>query len=257
MPADPSTTVTTAAPADASAASGTAAPHREQRDKRPWKLGFWSLIATQFQTAFNDNALKFLVIYIIVAMALPQATRDRLVPLVGALFALPFIFFSMAGGYFADRYSKRTATIGTKLLEFAVMAFAIAALYLHNLSMQCASVFLISSEAALFGPSKYGLLPELLPEKRLSWGNGIIELGTFLASILGTVTGAAMAERFHGSEIYAGYVLVALALIGLVSSLGIDKVPAAAPMKPFRVNIAGDLWRQIGLMRQDRPLFLA
>src|SRR6202162_1852469 len=130
---------------------------------RGWRVGFWSLIATQFQTAFNDNAVKFLVIYIIVAMNLPNQFRDRLILVVGALFAIPFILFSMTGGYLVDRHSKRSITIGTKLLELGVMAFTILGLFLNNLPMECVSVFLISTEAALFGPSKYGLLPELLP----------------------------------------------------------------------------------------------
>lgn len=134
-----------------------------------WQRGFWSLIATQFQTAFNDNALKFLVIYIVVATNFPAKQRDLLVLVIGALFALPFIFFSMTGGYFADRYSKRSVTIGTKFLEIGVMAFFIVGLALRNIPMECAGVFLISTEAALFGPSKYGLLPELLPDQRLSW----------------------------------------------------------------------------------------
>ena len=219
-----------------------------------WQLGFWSLIATQFQTAFNDNALKFLVIYIVVAMNLPPASRDRLVPLVGALFALPFILFSMTGGFFADRYSKRTATIGTKLFEFAVMTFAILALYLHNLPMECASVFLISTEAALFGPSKYGLLPELLPEKRLSWGNGIIELGTFLASIAGTMGAGYLAVRYAGRESIAGVLLAAFTCVGFLTSLGISRVPAAAPSRTFRWNPLGDLFAQIKTMRADRVL---
>src|SRR6202046_5789796 len=90
-----------------------------------WLRGFWSLIVTQFQTAFNDNALKFLVIYVIVAMNFAQQRRDMLVLVVGALFAIPFILFSMTGGFFADRFSKRTVTIGTKLLEGAVMIFFI------------------------------------------------------------------------------------------------------------------------------------
>jgi MFS family permease len=167
----------------------SSAPNRasDAAPARAGNLGFWSLIVTQFQTAFNDNALKFLVIYIVLAMNLPQSRRDILIPVVGGLFAIPFILFSMAGGNLADRYSKRSVTIGTKTLEIGVMLFAVLALYLRNLPLECASVFLISSEAALFGPSKYGLLPELLPDKRLSWGNGTIELGTFLASIAGTV----------------------------------------------------------------------
>jgi acyl-[acyl-carrier-protein]-phospholipid O-acyltransferase/long-chain-fatty-acid--[acyl-carrier-protein] ligase len=226
----------------------------EATEKRAWQRGFWSLIATQFQTAFNDNALKFLVIYIIVAMALPLATRDRLIPLVGALFALPFIFFSMAGGFFADRYSKRSATIGTKLLEFGVMAFAIAALYLHSLPMECASVFLISSEAALFGPSKYGLLPELLPEGRLSWGNGIIELGTFLASIAGTMAAGFLAVRYHGREGVAGLLLLAFTCVGFAASLGISRVPAANPTRKFRWNPLGDFSAQMKIIRGDRVL---
>jgi acyl-[acyl-carrier-protein]-phospholipid O-acyltransferase / long-chain-fatty-acid--[acyl-carrier-protein] ligase len=220
----------------------------------PWRLGFWSLIATQFQTAFNDNALKFLVIYIIVAMDLPPATRDRLVPLVGALFALPFILFSMAGGFLADRYSKRSATMGTKLFEFLVMAFAITALYLQNLSMECASVFLISSEAALFAPSKYGLLPELLPEKRLSWGNGIIELGTFLASIAGTMGAGYLAVRYHGRESVAGFLLLACTCLGFLSSQGISRVPAADPAKKFQWNPVGEFAAQWRAIRADRVL---
>lgn len=98
MPADPSATANTATPANAPAATITAAPHPEQKDSRPWKLGFWSLIVTQFQNAFNDNALKFLVIYIIVAMNFTPSQRDRLVFIVSALFAVPFILFSMTGG---------------------------------------------------------------------------------------------------------------------------------------------------------------
>jgi len=169
---------------------------RESQPPRDWRRGFWSLIVTQFQTGFNDNGLKYLVIYLIIGMDLPQARRDSLVPIVGALFAIPFILFSMTGGYFADRYSKRSVTIGTKFLEIGVMAFFIVGLALRSLPLECAGVFLISTEGALFGPSKYGLLPELLPERQLSWGNGIIEFGTFLAGIGGTIAAGELAERF-------------------------------------------------------------
>jgi acyl-[acyl-carrier-protein]-phospholipid O-acyltransferase/long-chain-fatty-acid--[acyl-carrier-protein] ligase len=97
----------------------------------------------------------------------------------------------------------------------------------------------------------------LLPEKRLSWGNGVIELWTFLAIIAGTVVGAWMGEEFSGHEVVAGYVLLGLSAIGFVTSLGVDNVPAAAPEKPFRINIVGDLWVQIRKMRKDPALFLA
>jgi acyl-[acyl-carrier-protein]-phospholipid O-acyltransferase / long-chain-fatty-acid--[acyl-carrier-protein] ligase len=225
------------------------------RTDRGWQGGFWSLIATQFQTAFNDNAVKFLVIYIIVAMNFPNQFRDRLILVVGALFALPFIFFSMTGGYFADRYSKRSVTIGTKILELGVMVFTIAGLYLQNLPMECTSVFLISMEAALFGPSKYGLLPELLPENRLSWGNGIIELGTFVASISATMAAGILAERYRGREAVAGFLLFGFTCLGLLTSFGISRVPAADPRKRFRWNVLGELASQMKTIYADGVLF--
>jgi acyl-[acyl-carrier-protein]-phospholipid O-acyltransferase / long-chain-fatty-acid--[acyl-carrier-protein] ligase len=225
-----------------------------QSSPQNWRGGFWSLIVTQFQTAFNDNALKFLVIYIIVAMDFPQQRRDFLVLVVGALFAIPFILFSMTGGYFADRYSKRSVTIGTKMLEIAVMVFFIAGLALHSVPMECAGVFLISAEAALFGPSKYGLLPELLPERRLSWGNGIIELGTFVASVSATMAAGILAERYRGREAVAGFMLLAFTCFGLLASFGISRVPAADPVKKFRWNPLGDFGVQWKTMRADRVL---
>lgn len=219
-----------------------------------WQRGFWSLIVTQFQTAFNDNALKFLVIYTVIGMEFPPHRRDFFVLVIGALFALPFIFFSMAGGYFADRRSKRSVTIGTKCLEIAVMAFFISGLALRNLPMECAGVFLISAEAALFGPSKYGLLPELLPERRLSWGNGIIELGTFLASVSAMMAAGFLADRYRGREAVAGFLLLAFTLFGLATSFGISRVPAADPEKTFRWNPLGDLGAQLKSIRADRVL---
>jgi acyl-[acyl-carrier-protein]-phospholipid O-acyltransferase / long-chain-fatty-acid--[acyl-carrier-protein] ligase len=228
-----------------------------RKEARHWQRGFWSLIVTQFQNAFNDNALKFLVIYIIVAMSFTPHQRDFLVLIVSGLFALPFILFSLAGGYFADRYSKRNVVIATKLMEIVVMAFAIAGLVLHNLSMECAAVFLISTQSAFFGPSKYGLLPELLPEKRLSWGNGILELGTFLGSIMAVMASGYLAERYHGHESVAGWMLLGCTLAGLAASLGITRVPAAAPLREFRWNPLSNIDEQIEIVRQDRVLIWA
>src|ERR1700682_5967350 len=164
-------------------------PTARETELKGWRNGFWSLIVTQFQGAFNDNALKYLVIFLIIGTHLSPQEEEAKVLLVGTLFALPFILFSMTGGYFADRFSKRSVTIWTKVFEIAVMLFAILGFAMHSLRMSMAAVFLASTQGALFGPSKYGLLPEILPEKRLSWGNGVIELGTFLAAISGTVAG--------------------------------------------------------------------
>jgi acyl-[acyl-carrier-protein]-phospholipid O-acyltransferase/long-chain-fatty-acid--[acyl-carrier-protein] ligase len=219
--------------------------------------GFWALIATQFQGAYSDNILRNLLLSMIVGMGMAHEQRETFVSIVTFIFSVPFILFSMPGGWLADRFSKRRITIWTKWMEVVSMLVATAGLATHTLWLSLAALALVATQAALFGPTKYGLLPELLPAKRLSWGNGVIELGTFLAIIVGTVTGAAMAQEFQGHEVYAGYALLGLSLVGILTSLGIDRVAAAAPEKKFRANIAGDFWRQLQIMRLDRPLFLA
>src|SRR5437867_4452611 len=189
--------------------------------------GFWSLFVTQFQGAFSDNIIKNLVILMMIGMNLPLEEKHRKGELVGALFALPFIVFSMAGGYLADRYSKRTITICVKIFEVVVMTVALAGLAWGYLPLLLACVFLMGTHSAFFGPSKYGLLPELLPERRLSWGNGLLELGTFMAIILGTVAAGFMATLFRHNQSWSGLLLMALAVVGLITSLGITRVPPA------------------------------
>ena len=212
-----------------------------------WQRGFWSLILVQFQGAFSDNALKNLVLFLILGLGLPSEKRDALIPLVGALFATPFILFSMAGGWLADRFSKRTITRSVKLFELGIMLFAAVGLSLKNLPMELGAIFLMGVHSALFGPSKYGLLPELLPLEKLSWGNGVLELGTFLAIITGTMAGAFFAAQFAGAQVWSGLALAALAIGGWAMSAGITKahspprrrtLPAANVLPPqnFGVN---------------------
>src|SRR6267154_2608207 len=228
-------------------------PKREKK----WRLGFWSLIAAQFQGAFNDNGLKFFVIFLILGTNPTDSQKYFLVFVIGNLFALPFLLFSMAGGFLADRFSKRSVTIATKIFEVCAMLFAMYAFTRGNTRMAYAVIFLASTQAAFFGPSKYGLLPELLPDKLLSWGNGILELTTFLAIIAGAVIGPSLAQHFHGREAIAGLIFGACSLFGLAASFGISRVPPADPSKKFSFNIFGDLNKQIQLVRPKRVLHLA
>ena len=136
-------------------------PYRQRR------RGFWCLFATSFQEAFNDLAFRTLVTFFVLGLGLSQAHRDSLVSLTLALFALPFILFSMMGGYLADRYSKRTVALALKAVEVGSMSIGVLALVLGSVKLLLLVVFLISAQSALFGPSKWGLLPEMLPEKKL------------------------------------------------------------------------------------------
>jgi acyl-[acyl-carrier-protein]-phospholipid O-acyltransferase/long-chain-fatty-acid--[acyl-carrier-protein] ligase len=189
-------------------------------------------------------------------MGLTLEKRDSLVPLVGALFALPFILFSMAGGFFADRFSKRDVTVTIKCAEIGIMSVALLGLWRNNIPLMLAGVFLMGTHSAFFGPSKYGLLPELLPGKKLSWGNGMFGFGTYSAIITGTIFAGTLSDTFGKKQFTSGVILIALALIGLTLSLRVERVPAADPQKKFRANFPGDFLAQMRFIRRDRVLFL-
>src|SRR5262245_36324921 len=218
---------------------------------------FWFLIVTQSQGAFSDNAYKNIVTLVAVSTAVTQQQEGQRISLAGALFILPFLLFSMYGGFLADRFSKRSVTIYTKVAEVAILVLATLELSTGHLSLAMGLLFLTGSQAAFFGPTKYGILPELLPEKRLSWGNGILEMTSFLSIMLGTAAGAILVEHLHGRLYLAGLALVALALVGTATSLGIARLPAANPAARFRWNFVEEVWRYVREARKDRVLWLA
>src|SRR5215469_7476016 len=249
----------------------------QQPVRKNWRRGFWALILVQFQGAFSLNVLRYLLTFMVMGATISEARGDTLVSLISLLFFLPLVLFSMAGGFLADRFSKRQVTIATKVIEIGAMAVAIFALsatqqdYLRHVTelwsnpgtlfthfpLALVVLFVVAMQAAFFGPSKYGLLPELLPEKWLSWGNGVIELGTFLAIISGAMAAGWLAQVFQGREWKVALWLVGSSGLGLLCSMAISKVPAAAPQAKCRANFVASLWEQIRLMRLDRTLWLA
>ena len=217
-------------------------------------------MGTQFQNAFSDNALKQLIILVLLASAAGsagEAEEDRMVSLVTAVFSAPFILFAMLGGWLADRNSKQRIMVYVKAAEMGIMAFAGVALALGSLPLKLGAIFLMGCHSAIFAPSKYGILPEILPHEKLSWGNGILELLTFLGVILGTVAAGIFSDYFKGSEWVAGPILMVIAFGGWVLSRQVTPVPAADPTCPVRINPVTDLWRQLRIMKQDRDLWRA
>jgi acyl-[acyl-carrier-protein]-phospholipid O-acyltransferase / long-chain-fatty-acid--[acyl-carrier-protein] ligase len=220
--------------------------------------GFWALIAVQFQGAFSDNALKWLVSFLVLDSALSKERRDLwFVLVVPLLFAVPFLLFSIPGGYFADKHSKRTVTLWTKVFELGVMGLATYALANNRLDLAGVALFLACTQGAIFGPTKYGLLPELLPVSKLSWGNGILELGTLLAAISAALAGGFLAQTFHGRQFWSGVIFLVLTVLGLLTSLGISKVPAADPARRFDWNVPAEFFHEIRRMRSDSTLWTA
>ncbi|NBV86056.1 MAG: MFS transporter, partial [Verrucomicrobia bacterium] len=179
------------------------------------------------------------------------------VMLAGALFALPFVVFSMLGGFLADRFSKQQIMARIKTLEIVIMLFAVLAFQLQSLPLQLTALFFMGIHSALFAPSKYGILPEILPFDKLSWGNGVLELLTFLGIILGTLTGGLFAGWFKAAPAVSALILTTIAIGGWLLSRGIPNVPAANPNCEFQSNPITALWRQLSTMHSDRDLWRA
>ncbi len=225
---------------------------------KSWPRGFWSLMFTQFQGAFSDNALRWLVIFPVLASAtVSEADKENFVGHSSLLFAVPFLLFATVGGWMADRFSKRSVMIGVKTAEIGIMLFAALALKLNMQSLQLAAICLMGVHSTIFAPAKYGIMPEVLPTSKLSAGNGVLELLTFVGIIFGTYAGGWLAETLVGREMWSGVLLAALAVVGLMTSIGIAKVPAGDPNKKFNPNIIGEIWKNFGVMKQDRDLWRA
>jgi acyl-[acyl-carrier-protein]-phospholipid O-acyltransferase/long-chain-fatty-acid--[acyl-carrier-protein] ligase len=137
------------------------------------------------------------------------------------------------------------------------MGLATFALASNRLDIAGAALFLACTQGAIFGPTKYGLLPELLPLSKLSWGNGIIELGTLLAAISAALAGGFLAQAFHGRQAWSGVIFLALTVVGLLTSLGISTVPPADPTRRFDWNVPAEFFHEVRRMRADATLWTA
>ncbi|HEX9365889.1 MAG TPA: acyl-[ACP]--phospholipid O-acyltransferase, partial [Vicinamibacterales bacterium] len=217
--------------------------------------GLQPFLWTQFLGAFNDNLFK-IVVSMLAVHAATQANAGRQLSLVGVVFILPFLLFSGYAGQLADVYSKRTVLVITKSLEIVAAGLGLFAFAAGHLNLTYAVLFLIALQATFFSPAKYGILPEILPDRDLSRANGVLEMSTFVAIVAGTAVGGFMFDAWHDRLWIVGLVVVAVAVLGTALSTRIPVVPPAAP----GTSIAWNPWREIGLgvtrLRGNRMLWL-
>jgi 1-acyl-sn-glycerol-3-phosphate acyltransferase len=216
--------------------------------------GFWALFSTQFLGAFNDNLFKTTLTVIITfeAVKLGGLQPTGLVALAGALLILPFALFSALAGQLADRYAKQRLIRITKVGECLIMLLGGAGLMLSNMTLCLGALFLLGTQATFFGPLKYGALPELLPETHLVKGNAFVEMGTFLAILLGTIAGGVLAS--HDRSQVAG-VIVGVAVLGYVCARYVPQLRPAAPELQVDWGWFRPTWRLVGIARQSRAVF--
>ncbi len=207
---------------------------------------FIGLLVAQFLAAFNDQAIHAAAMFF--AINTQFLTEENAISLMPILFYAPWAIFGTVAGWLADRYPKRQSLVFWKLAEVLICIVALAGFYFGRHGeptlgpcLCLAAVFLMGTHSAFFVPAKYGAMPEILPPHLLSKGNGILESLSFLAVILGTVSGGVLSYLYLGDEEIIGLILLGLAIIGAVASLLIRKMTAANPTKPFPPYIFGPL----------------
>src|SRR5436190_39084 len=217
--------------------------------------GLQPFLWTQFLGAFNDNLFKIVVSLFAVHVA-GGSGGDRELSIISGIFILPFLLFSSYAGQVADIYSKRTVLVITKSLEIVATGLGLYAFAIGRLELTYVVLFLIALQATFFSPAKYGILPEALPERDLSRANGVLEMSTFVAIVVGVGCGSVMFDVWHERLWLIGVIVVAVALLGTALSFGIPPVPAAAPERRIDLNPWREIWLGVQRLRGDRILLL-
>ncbi len=218
--------------------------------------GFQGFLWTQFLGAFNDNVYKMIVSVGAVELAADQLLGSRYLALAGAVFVIPFLLFAGYAGQLADRFSKTRVLQVTKAFEIAIMTVGMAALATRSLPLLLVVLFFLALQANFFSPAKYGILPEMLGETQLTRANGLLELSTFAAIVLGTSAGSLLFARWKGEPFLLGGVLLAIAVVGSLTSLLIPRVAPSGSQTPFCWNPFAEVWAGAKRIFEDRPLWL-
>ena len=227
---------------------------------------FLPYFLTQLLGAFNDNVYKNALVALIafgVGAGAGAASGDTggndavLINLAAGLFILPFFLFSAFAGQLADRLEKSALLRRIKLLEIVIMTLGATAFALQNVPMLMIVLFLMGTQSAFFGPVKYSILPQHLDEQELVGGNGLVELGTFLAILGGTIAGTQLISRFDASALPVSVVLLLVAVAGYLASRQVPSAPATAPDLALRFNPVVETWRLISATRRERVIFQA
>jgi acyl-[acyl-carrier-protein]-phospholipid O-acyltransferase/long-chain-fatty-acid--[acyl-carrier-protein] ligase len=217
--------------------------------------GLQPFLWTQFLGAFNDNLFK-IVVSMLAVHTVGGARAGRELSIVSAVFILPFLLFSGYAGQLADIYSKRTVLVISKSLEIVAATLGLVAFAFGHLQLTYGVLFLIALQATFFSPAKYGILPEMLPVRDLSRANGVLEMSTFVAIVLGTAVGGYLFDAWRVHLWAVGLLVVAVAVVGTASSFWIPQVAAAAPDQRVDRSPWGEIWTGIATLRRDPVLWL-
>ncbi|MBL8310522.1 MAG: MFS transporter [Burkholderiales bacterium] len=195
---------------------------------------FW----TQFLGAMNDNVFKngMIIFMAFGGMTLAGMDSNLLVNAAGAVFILPFVLFSAFAGQLADKYEKTRVIRGVKIFEIVVMALGAVGFVTANLAILFIALFAMGLHSTLFGPVKYAILPQTLHQDELVGGNGLVESGTFVAILIGTIAGGVLVAMKPSGPVIVAAATIVLAVIGYVVSRAVPLAPATDPSLKLNWN---------------------
>ena len=219
---------------------------------------FAPLFVTQFLGALNDNVLKNAMVVLLTFQAANWTTikPELLANLAAGVFILPFFLFSATAGQLADKYDKARLAQLVKLLEIGIVIIAGIGLALQSIAVLFVSLFLLGLHSTLFGPVKYAILPQHLKSEELVGGNALIEAGTFIAILVGTLLGGLLAGSAGGTAWITAAGLV-IAIAGYVASRSIPTAAPPAPTLAISANPLTETWRNINFARANQTVFLS
>lgn len=217
---------------------------------------FTYLNVTQFLGALNDNIYKLLTVYLVIYLEGIE-NSPKILALTGAIFVLPFLLFSASSGTLADRFSKRDIIVLTKIFELITMGLAVIAFAWESALGAYTILFLLAVQSAIFGPSKYAIIPELVESNQISKANGLMTSFTFLAIILGTFLASFFVDITGKNFVLSSTVCTVVALIGMCTSFCIEHTPPAGSTKQFTVRFLWDIYQTLLIARQQPSLLAA
>lgn len=223
------------------------------------KLGrsFAFFNTTQFLGALNDNIFKILIVLFLTSKLLDPGKAGTVTATAQFVFAIPFLLFSAYAGKLADRFSKRNIIVTVKVAEIVIMTLGCAAIIYGNQHALYGVLFLMATQSAFFGPSKYGIVPELVTNEQLSKANGFLEAMTYCAIVIGTAIGGLLAYMTSARFEIVAIVCLVIAITGLLTAFPIKRTATGqADIKPSVLFIR-DIWRTIWSIHRREYLILA
>ena len=220
---------------------------------------FLPFFLTQALGAFNDNVFKNALVILVAFLSaqLSSADVNLYTNLAAGLFILPFLLFSATSGQLSDKYDKARLAQLVKVLEIAIMLVACAGFVGRSIPLLMAMLFMMGLHSTLFGPLKYGLLPQVLDDAELVGGNGLIEMGTFLAILVGTILGSSLIRFEAIGPWLVGGTTVAIAVIGLLCALAMPKSAPVDPALRINWNPFSETLNNLAYIRANRTVFLS